>query len=153
MKNGNTKSCGCYQRERAFGYATGTARPTKAYTKTPKKDYTGQVFGRLTVLGEDPDYVPHRSQRKVIVRCECGTEKSVFLLALKRGHTTSCGCHLKSVCFGFGIKSVINRTTGKTWPSCTEAATELGLSISAMSRRITRGKPINGELFQYVIKR
>jgi hypothetical protein len=38
-------------------------------------DYTGQVFGRLTV-----------------VRCECGTTHVTVAGSLRNGYTTSCGC-------------------------------------------------------------
>jgi len=55
-----------------------------------KKDLTGQVFGRLTVL-ED---VGRNKHRRVIWRClcSCGNIVDVRSSDLQRGHTQSCGC-------------------------------------------------------------
>lgn len=60
------------------------------------KDLTGQRFGRLTVLGLDPE--PYRSPsgkptRRWRCRCDCGREITVLQNALtgKTG-TRSCGC-------------------------------------------------------------
>lgn len=49
----------------------------------------GQVFGRLTVLGDAPG-----KNRRVFVRCSCpaATEKDVDFSALIRGVVKSCGC-------------------------------------------------------------
>lgn len=60
------------------------------------KDLTGQRFGRLTVLGLDPE--PYRSPggkptRRWRCRCECGTELVVLQNALTgKNGTRSCGC-------------------------------------------------------------
>ncbi len=60
------------------------------------KDLTGQQFGRLTVLGLDPE--PYRSPggkptRRWRCRCECGTELVVLQNALTgKNGTRSCGC-------------------------------------------------------------
>ena len=48
-----------------------------------------QRFGRLVVLGEAPS-LPGR--RRLQVRCDCGTEKSVRLGHLTAGKIVSCGC-------------------------------------------------------------
>lgn len=47
----------------------------------------GEVFGQLTVLGEDGGSLK--------VRCTCGTELSVVKGCLRSGNTTSCGCRRK----------------------------------------------------------
>jgi hypothetical protein len=49
----------------------------------------GQVYGRLTVVGEID-----RSQKhpRVKVRCSCGKTKTVLVQSIKSGHTKSCGC-------------------------------------------------------------
>lgn len=49
----------------------------------------GQVFGKLTVLGDAPRTGVNR---KVTARCECGTVKDFILYNLRTGHTSSCGC-------------------------------------------------------------
>ena len=60
------------------------------------KDLTGQRFGRITVLGLDPE--PYRSPggkptRRWRCRCDCGTELVVLQNALTgKNGTRSCGC-------------------------------------------------------------
>jgi hypothetical protein len=58
-------------------------------------DVLGQTFGRLTVVEEAvPAQMPNgRMVRKMHCLCECGTETIVFLVALTKGTTTSCGCY------------------------------------------------------------
>lgn len=48
-------------------------------------DITGQVFGRLTVLGR-------HHKLKWLCRCTCGTVKPFHSSNLKMGFTRSCGC-------------------------------------------------------------
>jgi hypothetical protein len=50
------------------------------------KDLTGVRFGRWLVLRRGER---HRSWR---CRCECGTERDVWSISLKRGDSRSCGC-------------------------------------------------------------
>jgi hypothetical protein len=61
-----------------------------------RRDFTGRVFGRLTVLGRGPNSEPTPAQPSGMVRwlcrCECGTEKLVRRDSLVKGHTRSCGC-------------------------------------------------------------
>lgn len=52
-----------------------------------KIDYKGKIFGRWTVLRDDP-----RKSRNVVCRCECGVEKSVDKQNLRKGTSKSCGC-------------------------------------------------------------
>jgi hypothetical protein len=49
-------------------------------------DYTGQHFGRWTVLNKD------NKPKQWICRCKCGKVKSVNIDNLKAGKTRSCGC-------------------------------------------------------------
>ncbi len=63
-----------------------------------KEKYTGQVFGRLTVLKEEPR--PNKSYGKGFIRwawveCKCGTPKWVLMKSLKYGDVVSCGCALR----------------------------------------------------------
>lgn len=51
-------------------------------------DYTGQTFGRLTVLGEAPKAGNHR---KLLCQCSCGVTKEMFVTVIKAG-AQSCGC-------------------------------------------------------------
>jgi len=57
--------------------------------KTPDSDFIGQTFGQLTVLEMRPN---KGGCRQAFVRCECGTEKEVYLSSLKSGNAISCGC-------------------------------------------------------------
>lgn len=56
-------------------------------------DLTGQRFGRLVVIGKEPNdkwgHVPW------LCLCDCGKEKIIHGSHLKSGHTKSCGCLLK----------------------------------------------------------
>ncbi|MBS6397522.1 MAG: tyrosine-type recombinase/integrase [Clostridiales bacterium] len=70
LQNGRRKSCGCIR------YSA--------------KEMAGIRFGRLTVIGEDPNN--QTTLQKVICRCDCGQEKSIATRDLKNGRVTSCGC-------------------------------------------------------------
>lgn len=54
---------------------------------TIRNNYSGQVFGMLTVL---PEYEVRKGKTHYLVKCECGTEKYVRSDHLKR--IKSCGC-------------------------------------------------------------
>ncbi len=49
----------------------------------------GERFGYLVIL--DSGFV-YKKNRKVNVKCDCGTHKAVFLQSLLLGNTVSCGC-------------------------------------------------------------
>ena len=63
----------------------------------PKRlDVMNARFGMLTVVGETP--IGSHHQRRVWVRCDCGSpEKIVRLAQLRRGGTTSCGCYHRAI--------------------------------------------------------
>lgn len=60
----------------------------------PNKVKVGDVFGRLTVIGEGP--WKYRAsgyrERQSLCRCECGVEHVVSNNRLRMGTTRSCGC-------------------------------------------------------------
>ena len=56
----------------------------------PKKDMTGQQFGRLTVIGY-PERDGHNTTW--LCKCSCGENCRVSLSHLKTQHTKSCGCY------------------------------------------------------------
>lgn len=62
------------------------------YTLLGRKgiDITGQVFGRLTVIG--PHSKNHRHGVKWLCQCECGRQAVVLGSYLRAGDTRSCGC-------------------------------------------------------------
>ena len=75
LKNGNTKSCGCYRKQ------VNTNRLTK--------DEIDKTYGRLTVLEYDFNC---DNQAWWKCRCECGNIVSVRGADLRSGNTKSCGC-------------------------------------------------------------
>lgn len=76
LTSGHTKSCGCYKN-------------SGDYNKNRRQDFTGQKFGRFTIL---KDVESKNGKRRVECECECGTVKIVGLSDLKAGKVQSCGC-------------------------------------------------------------
>jgi hypothetical protein len=61
-----------------------------------RKDITGHVFGRLTVL----KFIRREKRKNTSLyyydfQCKCGTVKSIEISDVRRGHTVSCGCFVK----------------------------------------------------------
>ena len=76
LTNGNTKSCGCYKKERA--------------SEASFKSLVGQRFGKLVVIERvDNNRFDHVCYR---CKCDCGGDTVVDSTNLKGGHTNSCGC-------------------------------------------------------------
>jgi hypothetical protein len=75
LRNGNTQSCGCLQRERSSGACL--------------IDLTGHRFGRLLVIRRST-----RTARRTmwICECRCGKEAEVSTQSLRNAGTKSCGC-------------------------------------------------------------
>ena len=99
LQSGNTKSCGCLNRERM-----------EKMRKGHKYDLTGQRFGRLTVIKRDPEKDKSGSI-KWICQCDCGNVISVRWDSLMRGHTQSCGCICKEK--GRGKKDLLGQRFGR----------------------------------------
>ena len=64
-----------------------------------RKDLTGMVFGRLTVLEQDDDYVTPKGLHFARWRCQCSCEEKTVLSVIayeltrtNRSSTRSCGC-------------------------------------------------------------
>lgn len=78
LKNNRTQSCGCLYKENAH------IQGTKS-----RKDLTGKIFGRLTVLNYSGS-----KNGKVFWHCQCtcGKEKDISAASLISGDTQSCGC-------------------------------------------------------------
>lgn len=83
LRNGNTKSCGCYQKERA------------AQSNMDRVgSLVGQRFGKLEVLSE-AGFIEHTNGKRSRIyncRCDCGNYCQVQHQYLAYGDTTSCGC-------------------------------------------------------------
>lgn len=80
LKNGATKSCGCYSAERTHDVVF--------------EDLTNQRFGKLTVLEAD-----HKKNGATywLCQCDCGNKSLVTTGDLKRGNSISCGCSRESI--------------------------------------------------------
>lgn len=59
--------------------------------------YAGERFGRLVTVETDPRPGHHRWR----CLCDCGVQRTVAATDLRRGHTTSCGCTVRT-CKGEG---------------------------------------------------
>lgn len=79
LRTGNTKSCGCLQREWATEYG-----------RNSRINLTGQRFGRLTVVRDSGER--RRSFVAWLCKCDCGNSVIVGSNHLKDGHSRSCGC-------------------------------------------------------------
>lgn len=76
LKDGRSTNCGCQRK--------------KNLSNKMKKDITGQVFGKLTVITQ----VGVNKNKKNIYECECecGGRCITTSQSLRDGHTSSCGC-------------------------------------------------------------
>lgn len=82
LRSGNTKSCGCYQKEQAV----------RSNMKRGG-DLVGKRFGKLLVL-EEAGFVETTSRRRRVYNClcDCGNHCQVQHQYLTGGDTKSCGC-------------------------------------------------------------
>lgn len=80
LKYGNTRSCGCLNRE-----ATAKRNRENPRPRVPKDDLTGRRFGRWTAVA----YIRTATYQ---CRCECGKENAVKRCHLLSGMSQSCGC-------------------------------------------------------------
>lgn len=76
LASGNTKSCGCYQRERA--------------SESTFKSLVGQRFGKLIVIKRAENN--RFNHVCYLCQCDCGGQTIVDATNLRNGNTNSCGC-------------------------------------------------------------
>ena len=76
LTSGNSKSCGCLDREKA--------------SERRRLDLTGQRFGRLVAI--KPLSERRRGAIVWVCKCDCGQEVERPTHDLRCGHTKSCGC-------------------------------------------------------------
>lgn len=79
LKNGNTKSCGCYHK----------SIMKQRYTEF-RENFIGQTFGRLTVV----EFIGVNEYKDAVYKfqCSCGNMVIKTLHEVKDGGTKSCGC-------------------------------------------------------------
>lgn len=87
LRNGLTTHCGCSKSKRLG---------------KPKQDLTGQKYGRLT-------FVSYAGKSKWVVRCDCGTIKTMKSYDVLKGLVISCGCYHHEIMKG---RVPVNRTHG-----------------------------------------
>lgn len=97
IKNGHSKSCGCYRHERV--------------SETFFVDLIGKKFGRLLILELDSMDKVHGARWKCI--CDCGKEIIVRADSLKNGHTNSCGCYNKEKLHDSNFADISGERFGK----------------------------------------
>jgi len=75
LTSGNTKSCGCFQKDRM--------------REALFEDLTGQKFGKLLILEQDKTKEKYSAW---ICQCDCGNTTSIRAQSLKSENSKSCGC-------------------------------------------------------------
>jgi hypothetical protein len=83
-------------------------------------DYTGQQFGRLTVLG---DALKVGAHRKLNCQCTCGVIKSMYLSVIKAG-AQSCGCLQREIATKHGQSRSGNPLYG-VWTNMKSRCTDI----------------------------
>lgn len=78
LRNGHTKSCGCYKKE--------------VLQKRLLLDLTGKKFGNLTALELMPENFNNRKKRYWKCQCDCGNITYVETQHLTHNEILSCGC-------------------------------------------------------------
>lgn len=65
-------------------------RVTNTIDMRERQDFTGQKFGRLTVIGTEID---EKGKSLQVCKCDCGSILKIHSYRIKNGSTVSCGCH------------------------------------------------------------
>lgn len=112
-----------------------------------KLDYTGQRFGKLTVLKPSDNFEPN-TPRKWDCICDCGGTASVRGTALKNGTSKSCGCvSLEKLKKGWALakeNSIVKGLQGSL--SVKDFLKQRGLSTKVVRTRINKGWTIERAL-------
>ena len=96
-------------------------------------DLTGRRFGSWTVLSRSFN---RDKITKWLCRCDCGTERAVYSINLKRGLSRSCGCATGPLWERFGNRKLTDdqvRSIRKDPRRQTHIAREYGVAQSAIS--------------------
>ena len=108
----------------------------KPYTRSLRKDLTGQKFGMLTVIGLNGRDKGGRAMW--LCKCDCGSEQPVIAEGhnLQVGHTASCGCVRYTEKYG---KDIIGVKFGRA-TALRQYVDERGLAMVECGCDCTEGK-------------
>lgn len=83
--------------------------------KRIKRDLTGLIFGRLTVMNRVEDYVSSNGNHTAMwaCKCECGTIKNISHTHLLSGATQSCGCLQRERASKQSFKNLVGEKFGR----------------------------------------
>lgn len=76
-------------------------------------DLVGARFGRWTVIGVAE---PRKSKKHYLCRCDCGTEREVYISSLKSGASQSCGCLFRELSAKRRTADLKGRVFGRLHP-------------------------------------
>lgn len=109
LKSGNTRSCGCLQKERA--------------SQASIASIAGKQFGRLTAIS-----IHHKTNKGSfwLCKCSCGGEKIARADTLSNGNTKSCGCIRAEAIAAASRKDITGLVFGKLTASKVVGSTKSG---------------------------
>lgn len=93
LQSRQDQSCGCITAQKK--------------SKSFRKSFIGQKFGRLTILEEDHSRRPTRA----VCRCDCGNVVNIARADVVAGHTQSCGCLQRERAHNANIKDFTGATS------------------------------------------
>jgi len=102
-------SCGKKLTVKGGSLTSGSAQAC-GHNRGKIKDLTGQVFGRLTVIGQNGWYTNPKEKNRTAkweCKCSCGTIKTITGVNLTSKRVVSCGCYGKEARFGNSYKTRI----------------------------------------------
>lgn len=116
----------------------------------PRRDITGERFGRLTVVGRNREYQETHSKNCTYwdCICDCGSKTTVRKQSLLSGETSSCGCYSREILTNnligqrFGRLIVIDRNyegVGKQRNVTWNCMCDCGKTIVVCSKSLTSG--------------
>ena len=103
LRNGNTKSCGCLQRDRA----------RESNIKRAGGDLTGKRFDNLIVLKflKMKETSDGKQERVWLCQCDCGNQVERTTQSLNRNTRHSCGCKISEII----SKNTVKREEGNKY--------------------------------------
>ncbi len=104
-----------------------------------RKDYTGQSFGRLTVIEMLYNYKDNQTYCRC--KCECGNEVITMTKGLVSGNTSSCGCIHSPSLLGnkYGRLTVVEELESNTPQRLWLCECECGNKVKVHSHTLTSG--------------